>query len=474
MNSEEQAITEDHFKAADIDEPIETSVNLIFEAARAGNLVVCAGAGLSRAWPSELPSGATLGEHLDDRLASLVAGYESPADRDDLIAVADAGTSLEGGEAALRGEVLGLADFQQAEPNYGHRAMAELLCEGGISLLLLWNWDDCIERVDVYPERLQVARSKSDLDELEQPSIAKIHGCATRKRTLLITSQDLDSQVPYWSDEAFKERLRGKTVVFVGVGDVADYARRRLEELRDELQQEEEGGKPDVWVVGPEIRSKWAESAWASLLPDLEENRRVEMSADRFLDQLGRRWVREGLDQLPLGDNDGIRPEVRRQLGSLRRELAAVGANRLMRWCRTAALGQRIGRSVPHESGFKQLAVAVAVVAEEGDVSDLVVRDPAAVEVGEDRLEALIVCEPMSADRVRQRAQGRAEELSNQGMIEGSAAFLVAGVAYGRLEDDPESDLNLAVGQQTQDDLVAGSTSVGLSFRRASRLEEVA
>src|SRR4051812_33584155 len=130
-------MTDDHFKAADIDEPIETSVNLIFEAARQGNLVVCAGAGLSRAWPSELPTGAALGERLDDRLKGLISGYESPPDRQNLIAVADAGTSIDGGEPVLRGEVLGLANFQAAEPNYGHQATAELLCEGGISLLLL-------------------------------------------------------------------------------------------------------------------------------------------------------------------------------------------------------------------------------------------------------------------------------------------------------------------------------------------------
>src|SRR5207248_2814954 len=113
----------------------------------------------------------------------------------------------------------------EAEPNYGHRVLAEFLCEGGISLLLLWNWDDCVERVDVTPERLQVALSRRDLEDLEQPSIAKIHGCATRKSTLLITSNHL-VEPPYWTDHAFGERLRGKTTVFIGIGDIADYAQR--------------------------------------------------------------------------------------------------------------------------------------------------------------------------------------------------------------------------------------------------------
>jgi hypothetical protein len=282
-----------------VQEPVEAVINTIFEAARHGRLVVCAGAGLSRGMPTDLPNGADLGKRLDSRLKSLVRGYVSPSNPENLIAVADAGAGLEGGKTALRIEVLRLANFLAAEPNYGHRAVAELLCEGCIQLLLLWNWDDCIERVDVTPERLQVARSHRDLEDLEQPSIAKVHGCATRRSTLLITSEDL-TEPPYWTDNAFRERLRGTTSVFIGVGDIADYAQRRLEQLSKELAQGAEGnGHPlDIWIVSPTIRANWEASEWAKLVPDLPAERRVEMTADEFLDQLARRWVREAIDDL--------------------------------------------------------------------------------------------------------------------------------------------------------------------------------
>src|SRR4051812_12472006 len=112
---------------ASIRDPIDARVDTIYEAARDGNLVMCAGAGLSRAAPSRLPSGPKLGADLDARLAGLIEGYESPPDTDNLISVADAGAQIAGGEPALRGEVLGLADFTAAEPNFGHRATAELL-----------------------------------------------------------------------------------------------------------------------------------------------------------------------------------------------------------------------------------------------------------------------------------------------------------------------------------------------------------
>jgi hypothetical protein len=115
-----------------VGEPVEAVINTIFEAARHGRLVVCAGAGLSRAMPADLPSGPDLGKRLDDRLKSLVSGYVSPPNPENLIAVADAGAGIEGGKTALRSEVLRLANFRNADPNYGHWAIAELLCEGGI------------------------------------------------------------------------------------------------------------------------------------------------------------------------------------------------------------------------------------------------------------------------------------------------------------------------------------------------------
>lgn len=51
-------------------------------------------------------------------------------------------------------------------------------------------------------ERIQVARNLEDMAELRVPSIAKIHGCATRVETLLITSEQLENP-PLWTDAAF-------------------------------------------------------------------------------------------------------------------------------------------------------------------------------------------------------------------------------------------------------------------------------
>lgn len=454
--------------------PINPSVIQIFETAKQGRLVVCAGAGLSRSAPAALPSGATLGERLDERLESLVQGYESPEKPADLIAVADAGASLEGGERALRNEVLKLADFNEAEPNYGHKVMAELLCEGGVSLLLLWNWDTCIERVDVTPVRLQVSLSKSDLQNLAEPSIAKVHGCATRPETLLITSDDL-TEPPVWADEATHEYLRGKTVVFIGVGDIADYAKRRLQKLREDLEEIEGGEGLDIWVVAPEIRSGWADSAWADLLPNLSEERRLELTADDFLDQLARLWVRDLLDEVQTA-TAATAAETQAAVQLVDECFNSSGAANTLRWLRRAAVGQRVGGSVVSDNSVKQLLVAYAVLTRETGTPAVTVRlkGPSALEIGAERIEALINCQAGPAATVRERARERAKQLANQGSIDDEATFLVAGAVVGPLHDDPDPELDLTLGEQSTDHLVVGSSAVKLSFQRASDLEKEA
>lgn len=457
-----------------MDAPIDAVVNTLFDRARAGQLVVCAGAGLSRAAPSSLPSGSDLGERLDTRLRDLINGYESPPNPANLIEVADAGAALDGGKDALRTEVLALAEFSSADPNYGHRATAELLCEGCIQLLLLWNWDTCIERVDTVPELLQISRSRDDLEQLDQPSIAKVHGCESRKATLLITSEDLATPPP-WADSTIRDRLRDKTVLFIGVGDVADYARRRLEELRDELSRDgDERADLDIWIVSPTIRSAWAESDWAALVPTLDEQRRIEMGADDFLDQLARRWVREAFDQLIRAIEGEVRPEVRAALDVVRGALFALGSVLVLRWCRRAALAQQTGASVINTVPIQELFVAYAVLASENATATVTARTPAALEIGDRRIEALVACETLPASKVQQRARARAEELANQGTIVDAAEFLVAGVIFGSLADDPEAQLDVALGETESEDVATGTHGVRLSFINASQLRQAA
>jgi hypothetical protein len=453
-------MSDDTYTPRPITAPVSPIANTLFEAASRGQLVVCGGAGLSRGQPSDLPSGAQLGRRLDRRLTELVEGYVPPPDPENLIAVADSGAQLTGGEEALRAEVLRLADFLGAAPNPGHAVLAELLCEGAIDCLLLWNWDDCVERVAISPERLQVAHSREDLSNLVQPAIAKIHGCATRRSTLLITSEHLVSP-PLWTDGAFAERLRGKTVVFVGIGDIADYAKRRLAQLHAQFPD------LDVWIVSPDIASSWDDSQWAELFPDLAPERKIALTADDFLDQISRRWIRDLLDRLDHTASQLVQPAVAESLEQLLRALGAPGGPAFIRWARWAAVAPRIGTSVLRWTAFDELLLAAAVIADEKGVVSLVARSQAGLELDGERIEALVADGIQGAAHIRAHAQRRAEQLAGQGTIGDRATFLVAGSIIGALDDDDDRDLDVAVGRAAADDVFDGAGSVRLKFLRA-------
>jgi hypothetical protein len=445
-----------------ITDAVSAQTNTIFDAAVRGQLVICGGAGLSRGLPSDLPIGADLGRRLDLRMTTTISGYTSPPDPSDLVAVADAAAALVGGEEALRSEVLRLADFLTAPPNYGHSVIAELLCEGAIDCTLLWNWDDCIERVPVFPERLQAAHSLDDIRNLEQPSIAKIHGCATRRSTLLVTTSDLNAP-PVWTDDTFAERIRRKTVVFVGVGDIADYARRRLGELHERFPD------LDVWVVSPGIVSDWEQSQWAELFPKLPDSHKIAMTADAFLDELGRRWIRSLIDAVTETTSGGVvRQEVVYQLDRLVQALGHLGGPAFIRWFRRASLSARVGSSILSWTEAIQLLIGLAVLAAESGAEKIQSRSQAGLMLGETRVEALVAQGVQGAESIRAAARRRAEELAGQGTIGSAATFVVSGSIIGDLNPSTDLDLEMASITPQSDDIFDASESVRLHFVSAS------
>ena len=124
--------------------------------------------------------------------------------------------------------------------------------------------------------------------------------------------------------------------------------------------------------------------------------------------------------------------------------------------------------------GLKELLMAFAVLANESAVEGVTIRSPAAVQVHDRRIEALIACEPVAADRVRQRARRRADDLAGQGTIGDTASFLVSGVVSGPLDDDPDPELDMSMGTTDPQDLVAGSSGVRLSFLDAAEIVRAA
>jgi hypothetical protein len=435
--------------------PVQPAAMLLAAKAREGKLVVCAGAGLSMAPDAGLPSGQRLGELLNDRLTARLAGYAGPADPRDLLAVADAAINAFGGLLPLQHEVLTLADFERATPNLAHQALALLLAEGAVSAVLLWNWDTCVERSAPEGERVEVALTREDMQQLQTPSVAKIHGCATRVETLLITSGQLVAP-PLWADAAFLAKLRGATAAFIGIGDVADYAKRRITQLTAELP----GLDVDIFVVSPRIVSEWAGSVWAELLPELEDGHRVERSADELLDELARVWAGdlvETLEQLSAAFTGAHATGML----SLAESLRALCGPDVIGSIRVAAFRQRFGRSVLRSAEAHQALLAVGILAGDADATPELFTD-GRCRIGDDDYEIVILAEAVQATAARGEAFRRAERLAGRGRIGQRATFLVAGVVAGPLNQPAAPDLG--DGRVEADDIFMGPRGITVRF----------
>jgi hypothetical protein len=445
------------YRGQPIDSPVKAVAMALLTKAKQGQLVVCAGAGLSMADDACLPSGRALGEQLDARLTAHLAGYISPDDPGDLVKVADAAVDAAEDLSFLQNEVIKLADFDRAPANFGHRALALLLAEGAVASVLLWNWDDCIERSAPLGERIQVARTFADMSQLHAPRIAKIHGCATRAETLLISSSQL-ANPPLWAEAAFTAELRGSTGVFIGIGDVADYAQRRLKELNDDVPD------LDVYVVSPTIGTGWSSSAWSLVVSELPMNRRVSCTADQFLDELARAWAFEMVD--------AVRAKAALLTGKAATGVEVLLAafncqcgNDAIRWCRASAFRHKTGKTVVHSNELEQAMLALGIMS--GNVVGSVeILHDARIRLGDVVHEVLVTQETVNASQVRDEANRRAERLSGLNLVGQSATFLVAGPVIGPL--NLPSEVDLIDGQVDPTDLVIGVRATEIQYINAA------
>ena len=368
-----------------LDAPVEAAVLVLADEAQHGRLSICAGAGLSLT--AGLPSGTALAELLHARFQR-VAGYACVSPRN-LLAVADAAAKLPDGLEAVQRAAVDLAPFDSARPQLEHRLLSLLVAEGALTLLLT-NWDNCVERSRQKVELVPAARNDREAESLRGQFILKIHGCCTQRDTLLITSAQL-GDAPLWTRAFFQARLAESTMVFVGIGDVADYARQRIAELAESVDNAR------IRVVSPDIADGWEESTWRGILPDLPAGRRIAATADKFLDELAREWAMQLVMALRAG-------EASPSIEAVTRAFVNFTASQALEWLRQAMVGPKAGESVVRDPAAESLLEAIGLLARtddrcEGDEAPVRFLGDAAVIVNGERVEAMIC-------RSRQTAAG--------------------------------------------------------------------
>jgi len=133
-----------------MNEPSGIGVESIAQDLFNNKLILIVGAGVSMAYPSELPSAEELASELSQQLQnSSLASMLASVPADDLLAIADA-AAADSDDALniVRSTILNRFDFRTAAPNYAHKALA-LLASESIVQVMSTNWDTCIEAASI-------------------------------------------------------------------------------------------------------------------------------------------------------------------------------------------------------------------------------------------------------------------------------------------------------------------------------------
>jgi hypothetical protein len=422
-----------------------------------GRLSICVGAGLSKAEPTGLPLGSELAAGLLETLAALTNAV-LPCNPESLLGVADGYEPLIG-LGAIQGAALKQADFLGAKPTFAHRAIAELTRETELVLLSL-NWDTCIERSsEGLTPRVDAISDIQGLQDYQGPAILKIHGCATRPASLVITSEQL-SKPAFWVNHAVGGQLAANTLVFVGMSDVPDYARPHVKEVVAAV-----GNANRLFVAAPGIVPKWKTSGWAELIPDLPQQNRLDTTADAFADALLRSYINLALAAMRASAS-AISLNLRNRLDELLAWMLEADAVQIGRWLRRLATVWP--RPLPYLSS-SQLAQNLLALAMEGlRPTEAFASESEVMKMGA-RTVLSIVSNGRPASLVAVDAARRLELLRNQGVVTG----LVEVMSSGHMGPLPSLRLvgDLAGGAKPASILDAGRGE-GVSYRSAAQVLE--
>lgn len=444
--------------------PPDRALALAIKAAE-GRLAFYVGAGLSMSPPTCLPRGSEVQERVAERARRLL-GVEVPepaGERPTLEELGDAATALGGSEKLdrLREQAAAAVDFVHAPPNFGHQALALLLREGLVQVLTV-NWDCGVERAgsDLGYEVARVMRQQDRTYGPTGPVIDKLNGCASRPATLRMTRAEVD--VPQqWAEHRVGSLLTDGIVVFLGLGTVGGYVADGV----DRMLIASQGAPLSVLVVDP-----WLSQEWSDALGDHAQQAHVQQTANRFLDDLLRAVLRQGMTEAVerakrwAQDEHPCAEELSDGSDELFAGLEQRAAVPVWRWWRDGAAGQSQGRSfILDNAGVIALATACALVAD-GPLSISGDEDALAVETPKCYVE---ICSwpGVSASTVLVRQADRIRRRRRRGVYRDLAKRVVSiSVGHDGLLPRSSAVLDIAEGAAEATDIVEGPERLSLGW----------
>jgi hypothetical protein len=338
--------------------------------------------------------------------------------------------------------------FRTAPPTASHRALALLLLEGALQLLTT-NWDTCIERAAA-PERINTIVTAAERLHVHADSLLKVHGCAERQDSLLVTTAQLDTP-PVWTATAIAAGLAQATVVFLGIGDIASYVQRGLNQIVAEL-----GPMDHVAVVSPSIETRWDASNWASLLPSLTEDRRWSFTGAEFAHGLLAAWVNAALSQVRASAATMAIPALPAAFDRLHATLRSHDADRVLSWLRRSHFAPVPGTSVARAGRTEEILLALALHTEASPLAEVPVQGPVRVPSGP--LDLLIAGDHTSGVAAADEAIRRADQYRQSGLLGPAERLTVICAGHmGPLQATATSALPSDVIDNADDSIVAGA-----------------
>jgi hypothetical protein len=379
-------------------------------AAEEGRLALYIGAGVSMGSPSLLPTSRelleTLGPQVELNLGIAVEGVDGDeqATLETLADLAEAENLL----GQLQQLAAKAKPFGDAPPNYGHRVVAALIREGATTVFSV-NWDRCVETGSA-ALGFYLDATITDEDRARRFSdtrFHKVHGCCSQPSSLLISTQQLETP-PAWVEHEVGAALGASTVVFVGLGTVGGYIRRRVEQVVSVL-----GDLTPVWLADP-----YPSRTWNELLERAGAGHVLEVGANEFFDSLISAFVRRMLGHLLAAarDMDAGRPELALTPAMQRLEgvLSGVPALDVVLWLRLGGGGVKSGLPLIHSQESRNAFLALALASGDASFAVQLRGNQLALSAGEAFIEFAIWPETR-ADEVVSREMARFQERRSHG-----------------------------------------------------------
>jgi hypothetical protein len=340
-----------------VGDPIEPRIRALVEQGLNGKLLLCVGAGVSQAEPTGLPSARALAGDLHALFGERIPRVVEVCGQEDLECIADVVDEERGGRDFLRERIVRMARFKEATPNHAHTLAALLLAEGFTRVLTL-NWDTCIERA-LRGEQPTIILTMEDRIQSANALLIKIHGCATRPPSLLVSTEDLEG-LPLWSETEIGNHLTTAIVVFLGCSSIPTHSARRVRELVDDIQ-----ARDRVKVV-----TTGGGESWQGLLGDAVDDALFRMTADDFADELARAYIDSVLMELALSVRRHVEAgtfgepfELAHGHATLDATVKDADARGILEWVRSAGMEWECGRPILLSSEMTTILLALCLMA---------------------------------------------------------------------------------------------------------------